>query len=183
MRVPLVFVLFCSLFFASCTISKRTAIDDFSDQLTFSNTELAPKHVLKISSLNDAAKNSESRSKESPDAKLQSAEKIIQSKSILIQSLFATQVVPYQGTITKSSSCLSNNSTEPEVEESDKQKKLTYFLMATENFVFGTCIEDQEIFRTKYVLLLCKNTAEAFEIKLFYPKDQDKPPLNFDCKS
>lgn len=108
-------------------------------------------------------------------------QKLIDSKIMMVSSLFESQVVPYQGVVTQSSSCLSKNTKTPTFSENVKQKKYVFSLMANENFVFGTCIEEQDIYEASYIILFCKKNNVLFEIKHFAPKSTPKTNIDFNC--
>lgn len=104
---------------------------------------------------------------------LEPAKKIILQKSFDIKSLFATQKVPYFGQITKNTQCVQSVEIKNQLIENEKELSLFLNLTATETLVYGSCLSDQEVYKSQLLYLYCKTNKTLYEIKYFYPIQQN----------
>ena len=102
---------------------------------------------------------------------LDKAKKIILQKSFDIKSLYADQKVPYFGQLTKNITCKEAVEINNPLQEDENQLSLQLNLMATETLVYGSCISDQDIFKSQLLYLYCKKNNTLYEFKYFYPKN------------
>ncbi|MGZ3690721.1 MAG: hypothetical protein ACXVAX_04420 [Pseudobdellovibrio sp.] len=102
---------------------------------------------------------------------LDEAKKIINQKSTDIKLLFATQQVPYFGQVTKEMKCTEAVDLKNPLIENENEVSLFLNLTATHHFVYGSCLEDQEIYKSQLLYLYCKKSRKLFELKYFYPKN------------
>lgn len=110
------------------------------------------------------------------------AKKIIEQKTNEIKLLFAPQQVPYFGQITKDISCISSVEIDRKLVESEKGLSLNLNLAATEYLIYGTCIKEQEIYRSQLLFLYCKKIETLYEIKYFYDRAKNYKKLIATCE-
>lgn len=182
------FLKFCTILIlfsltTSCTNSKKIFLPE-EQPLAFKNTEHSScfEKVTLTTIENSKSESYQCKNEYVKIQELPDLDKDIDRRILLLKTMFESQTVPYQGTITKNSTCLSQNSTTPAISENDFEKKYVFNLMATANFIFGSCIEEKDIYKTEYTLLLCKKQHKAYEIKHFYPKLNSFDSLNIHCK-
>lgn len=99
--------------------------------------------------------------------------KIIDQKSNEIKMMFAPQQVPYMGQITKDISCTDAVEVNNKPSVNEKEISLLMNLTATERLIYGSCIPDQEIYKSQLLMLYCKNSKTLYEIKYFYDKQSE----------
>jgi hypothetical protein len=100
------------------------------------------------------------------------ARKILDQKSNEIRLMFAPQQVPYMGQITKDIKCTEAIEINNKISENEKEISQIINLTATDRLIYGSCIPDQEIYKSQLLLLYCKSNKTLYEIKYFYAKDQ-----------
>lgn len=99
--------------------------------------------------------------------------KNINQKSSEIKLMFAPQQVPYMGQITKDIRCTEAVEVNNKIIENEKEISLLINLTATERLIYGSCIPEQEIFKSQLLLLYCKASQTFYEIKYFYDIKSD----------
>lgn len=99
------------------------------------------------------------------------AKKLIIAKNILVREIYETQATPYSGSVTKEASCFEGIQLVPTQLENDNQISFHFNLKATERFVTGVCIEEQNVYKNHVLHLYCKKSKELYDIKLFYLKN------------
>lgn len=102
--------------------------------------------------------------------KPEEARKIIDQKSNEIKMMFAPQQVPYQGVISKDINCTQAVEVNNKILETDKEISLIANMTATDRLIYGSCIADQEIYKSQLLMLYCKSNQNFYEIKYFYDK-------------
>ncbi len=178
-------------FISSCSFFNDSALNAYKNKLKITPDNLAEKFQLQNLANENANVDQNTfvlgseiiKIREILFAETNSAgfQKIIDGKILMIASLFESQTLPYQGAVSQSSTCISHNTKNPTISENDYQKSYEFQLMANKNFVFGTCIESQDIYKTHYLILFCKKTNLLFEIKHFYLKNETKNNIEFNC--
>lgn len=143
------------------------------------------QHEIKITQFHDEGKtkvgnnlfnlstdNNEKLKLNTKNVKLAEAKKIIEQKSNEIKMLFAPQQVPYFGQISKDITCISGVEIDQKIKETEKDLSLQLNLPATEYLIYGTCITDQEIYKSQLLFLYCKKSETLFEMKYFYDRSE-----------
>jgi len=107
------------------------------------------------------------------------AASLFKNKSLLIKGLYSIQATPYTGTITKEAGCFTEINLEQAIKETKNQISLQFDLKATERLVLGVCIEEQNVYRNQTLMIYCKNINTFYELKYFYPKNEQplKQPI------
>lgn len=100
----------------------------------------------------------------------QSALKNFNTKNVEIQEMYSTQATPYSGSVTNESSCLENVNLQPQIITTENQISYRYQLKSTDRFVFGVCVEEQNIYKAQLINLWCKKSKNFYSITLFYNK-------------
>lgn len=113
---------------------------------------------------------------------LSEAKKIIGQKSNEIKMLFLPQQVPYFGQISKDISCTSSVEIDKPMIESDNGLALSMNLAATEYLIYGTCIKEQEIYKSQLLFLYCKKIETLYEIKYFYDRAENYKKVIASCE-
>ena len=114
-------------------------------------------------------------------SKAEEAQKIIDQKSNEIKMMFAPQQVPYQGVISKDINCTQAVEVNNKILETDKEISLIINLTATDRFIYGSCIAEQEIYKSQLLMLYCKANQNFYEIKYFYDKSLAYKPQIAHC--
>ncbi len=99
--------------------------------------------------------------------------KIAQSRSLAVRSLFASRDVPYIGKVSKTESCLSLNKVFSEIEGTEYGFSLLFQLMATKLYVYGSCSEADDYYKSRYMIKYCQKSKTLVEAKLFTEKSQE----------
>ncbi|MDD4974866.1 MAG: hypothetical protein PHY93_10980 [Bacteriovorax sp.] len=94
----------------------------------------------------------------------------MKNKTIMIKGLYTIQATPYSGMITREAVCTAELQIEPLILENKIQTSLQFNLKATERFVLGVCVEEQNVFSNQTLLLYCKKDKTFYEIRYYYPK-------------
>jgi len=107
------------------------------------------------------------------------AASLFKNKSLMIKGLYSIQATPYSGTITKEAGCFADINLEQGMKETKNQISLQFDLKATERLVLGVCIEEQNVYRNQTLMIYCKNINTFYELKYFYPKNEQllKQPI------
>lgn len=108
--------------------------------------------------------------------------KIIEQKSNEIKLLFLPHQVPYFGQISKEISCTSNVEIDKPILETEKGLSLNMNLAATEYLIYGTCIKEQEIYKSQLLFLYCKKIETFYEIKYFYDRAENYKKAIASCE-
>lgn len=104
------------------------------------------------------------------DMNPEQARSFITKKSGEIKLMFAPQAVPYFGEITKSTACTSQIEIDKKTKDIPSEISVYFNLTATERFIYGACIPEQENYKSQYLLLYCPSRGRLAEIKYFYDK-------------
>jgi hypothetical protein len=110
------------------------------------------------------------------DIDSEKAEKIFNYKTMMIRGLYSIQATPYSGTITRETSCTEGLDINLFPVDNKIQTSQMFNLKATERFVLGVCLEEQNVFRNQTLLLYCKNQKVFYDLRYYYLKSQ-KPIL------
>lgn len=112
----------------------------------------------------------------------QEAFQLAKNRSLTIVGLFATKDAPYLGKISATESCLSKNKVDSTIENLSDGFFLRYSLMANSNFVYGSCSEKEDIFRSFYLVRYCESSRTLAEAKIFVGLDQEFSNQNFNLE-
>jgi hypothetical protein len=96
-------------------------------------------------------------------------------KKQAINSLFAAQSEAYTGLITNKISCLKGQNVNRSNQRQAKGAFVFFDLMATSRFVYGTCLENEELYKSQYLLLYCSDRKAVFQLKYFFAKNREFP--------
>ena len=107
---------------------------------------------------------------------------LAKNRSLTIVGLFATKDAPYLGKISATESCLSKNKVDSTIENLSDGFFLRYSLMANSNFVYGSCSEKEDIFRSFYLVRYCESSRTLAEAKIFVGLDQEFSNQNFNLE-
>lgn len=109
----------------------------------------------------------------------EAAAKLFKGKTQLIKGLYSVQATPYSGAITKEAFCGPDINIDPVLTDKKNQQMLQFDLKATERMVLGVCVEEQNVFRNQTLLIYCKNIGTFYDIRYFYPKNEQplKQPI------
>ncbi len=102
--------------------------------------------------------------------KLSDAKRIVEQKTNEIKMLFAPQQVPYFGQISKDITCTNGVNVDLKPIENDLELSQQMNLAATEYLIYGTCMADQEIYKSQFLLLYCKKSETLYEFKYYYDR-------------
>lgn len=154
------------------------------DQNEIKITRFHPEKKTKVANnlFNLTTENSEKLKINSKVVGLAEAKKIIQQKSNEIKMLFLPQQVPYFGQISKDISCTSDVEVDRVTLESEKGLSLNLNLAATEYLIYGTCIKEQEIYKSQLLFLYCKKIETLYEIKYFYDRAENYKKTIASCE-
>ena len=147
-------------------------------------TEFHPEKKSKVSNslFNLTTEKNEKLKINSKSISLSEAKKIIEQKSNEIKMLFLPHQVPYFGQISKDISCTSNVEIDKPILESEKGLSLSMNLAATEYLIYGTCIKEQEIYKSQLLFLYCKKIETFYEIKYFYDRAENYKKAIASCE-
>lgn len=147
-------------------------------------TEFHPEKKSKVSNslFNLTSDGNEKLKINSKSVPISEAKKIIEQKSSEIKMLFLPQQVPYFGQISKDVSCTSNVEIDKPLNETDKGLSLMMNLAATEYLIYGTCIKEQEIYKSQLLFLYCKKTGTFYEIKYFFDRSENYKKAIASCE-
>lgn len=174
------------LLLSACTLFQKPSASDFlhkfgikfneNAQKDFIQTELLPTDPTSLNAFR-STNGQILRIQTFPATNLDEAKKIFQYRSRIVKALFETQVVAYRGKVTVEESCLSKNRVQSEVKQSETGIELRFDLLGTKNFVYGSCAESEDEYKSQYILLYCAKANSVLEAKLFYTKTD--PDLNY----
>lgn len=147
-------------------------------------TEFQPEKKSKVSNsqFNLTTENNEKLKINLKSLPLAAAKKVIEQKSNEIKMLFLPQQVPYFGQISKDVSCTSTVEIDRPLIESEKGLSLNLNLAATEYLVYGTCINEQEIYKSQLLFLYCKKNETLYEIKYFFDRAKNYKKVIANCE-
>lgn len=80
---------------------------------------------------------------------------------------------PYFGVHEPGPTCREANLPKRYEQSSSSQKIVMVGLHATERFVFGTCSEKQDVYKSQIVWLYCPKIRTFFELRWFYPRQEN----------
>lgn len=172
---------FSFLLLPACTLMQKPSATDYLQKLGGKINESFPQDFRQIESLPTDSNSLSSfqasngqilRLQSFPAPDLNEAKKIFQYRSRIVRALFETQVVAYRGKVTVEETCLSKNQVQREAQETPSGLALMYNLMGTKNYVYGSCAEAEDEFKSQYILLYCANAKTVIEAKLFYNKTE-----------
>lgn len=95
--------------------------------------------------------------------------------------LFAPSAVPYAGQITKDISCIQGVQIDYPSSDTATEMSQIFNLTATDRYIYGSCLPEQEIYRSQLLLLYCKKSAILYEIKFYFEKTKDYPAQVAHC--
>ena len=98
------------------------------------------------------------------------AKELISKKTDEITLMFAPQMVPYLGEITKSTACTSQIEINHKLLDTETEVSIYFNLTATERFIYGACIPEQEKYKSQLLMLYCPKIKKLFEFKYFYDR-------------
>lgn len=104
---------------------------------------------------------------------LEEGEKLFKEKDTQIQMTFAPQIAPYFASTSKKTTCVENIKLNNEIFDAQNEKSKIYNLNATEMLVYGSCLPEQEVFKSQLVYLFCKKNLMFYEIDYFYEKNKE----------
>ena len=173
------------LLFLSCMVSlyfscTQKVPQDFIKDIKFDNSQIdvtqffqdkKVKHLEKIQALR-SDDDSVLRIRSEVMVKNEDALKSIAQKNNEINLMFAPQQVPYMGQITKDIKCTQAVEINNKTIENEKEISLLINLTATDRLIYGSCIAEQEIYKSQLLMLYCKSNKTLYEIKYFYAKAQ-----------
>lgn len=173
-------VCFSLLAISSC--SKPTNLTSLYDDILFQK-EISESKINLDKEHNDGVWNSKKISFQNSSLKLLQVEQSIikdeqsalinfNTKNVEIQEMYSTQATPYSGSVTNESSCLDNVNLRPKIVNTDNQTSYSYQLKSTDRFVFGVCVEEQNIYKAQLINLWCKKSKKFYSITLFYNKSE-----------
>lgn len=114
-----------------------------------------------------------------PEMTPEDALQLAKNRSLAVSSLFTTKDAPYLGQISVTENCLSKNKVSSSIENKDDGFSLRYSLMATSNFVFGSCSEKEDIFQSYYLIRYCQKNRTLVEAKIFVDRKKNFSGSNF----
>lgn len=100
----------------------------------------------------------------------EAAKKLISQRQNEIKTMFAPQLVPYAGQITADINCTQAVEINQTISVTKDEIHLLINLTATDRLIYGSCITDQEVYRSQLLLLFCKSSQTYHEIKYFFDK-------------
>lgn len=104
---------------------------------------------------------------------------LAKNRSLAVSSLFSAKDAPYLGQISVTESCLSKNKVSSSIENKEDGFSLLYSLMATSNFVYGSCSEKEDIFQSYYLIRYCQKSRTLVEAKIFVGRNKNFSSSNF----
>ncbi len=114
-----------------------------------------------------------------PEMGPEDAFQLAKNRSLAVSSLFSAKDAPYLGQISVTESCLSKNKVSSSIENRDDGFSLRYSLMATSNFVYGSCSEKEDIFQSYYLIRYCQKSRTLVEAKIFVDRKKNFSATNF----
>lgn len=169
-----------SLFLVATGCTKSKNLSSMYEDLLFQK-EISEANIKIEKEHNDGVWTSKKISFIDPNLKLLQIEQAIieneklamtnfNARNIEIQEMYSTQATPYSGSVTNESSCLENINLNPKITANDVQISYVYQLKSTDRFVFGVCVEEQNVYNAQLINIWCKKSKKFYSISFFYNK-------------
>lgn len=100
------------------------------------------------------------------------ARDLIEQRAALITELFQDKFTEYRGKYVVPQSCLQKNQVQSNWYDIEGGFYVVYNLMSDKNFIYGSCLNSNDFFKSQFLLIYCESAKAVIESKLFYNKNQ-----------
>ncbi len=104
----------------------------------------------------------------------EAAKRLLSFKAQNIYALYQPETDPYFGTMDATGKCRTEVDISPSIQKDSLSDSLVFNLLATRDFIYGTCTESQEVYRSQYLVVYCRQAKAVYEVKYFFPRTHTK---------